>query len=116
MSPSNRALYIPSIGWVISMNLGDVLVTLSFLHRLVMLPTPMELLSMPFVSLSCPSFHVESMLPMSLHLPHSLAQRKFYPESATPRLSCLHMSAIPDTVNGACTYCSSNFFQIMQRC
>ena len=29
MSPSNRALYITSIGWVISFTLGFVLVTLS---------------------------------------------------------------------------------------
>ena len=29
MSPLNRALYITSIGWVISLNLGVVLVTLS---------------------------------------------------------------------------------------
>ena len=29
MSPSNRALYITSVGWVISLNLGVVLVTLS---------------------------------------------------------------------------------------
>ena len=30
MSPLNRALYITSIGWVVSLNLGVVLVTLSF--------------------------------------------------------------------------------------
>ena len=30
MSPSNRELYITSIGWVVSMTLGDVLVTLIF--------------------------------------------------------------------------------------
>ena len=29
MSPSNRALYITSVAWVISLNLGAVLVTLS---------------------------------------------------------------------------------------
>ena len=29
MFPFNRALYITSIGWVISLNLGAVLVTLS---------------------------------------------------------------------------------------
>ena len=29
MSPLNRALYITSIGWVISLNLGVVIVTLS---------------------------------------------------------------------------------------
>ena len=28
ISPLNRALYITSIGWVVSLNLGDVLVTL----------------------------------------------------------------------------------------
>ena len=49
-SPSNKALHIPSIGWVISMNLGVVLVTLSSLHQLVMLPVPMEPLSIPSVS------------------------------------------------------------------
>ena len=30
MSPLNRASFITSIGWVISMNLGFVLITLSF--------------------------------------------------------------------------------------
>ena len=29
MSPSNRALYITSIGWVVSLTLGAVLITLS---------------------------------------------------------------------------------------
>ena len=29
VSPSNRALYIASIGWVVSLTLGAVLVTLS---------------------------------------------------------------------------------------
>ena len=77
VSPSNIALYIPSISWVISMNLGAVLVSLSFLHHLVMLPVPMEPLSMPPVSESCPSFHVNSMLPISLHLPHALVRRRF---------------------------------------
>ena len=78
MSPSNRALDIPSIGWVISMNLGVVLITLSFLHRLVMLTVPMEPLSMPPMSLSCPCLHIDSMFPMfSYHLPYSLIQRKF---------------------------------------
>ena len=56
VSPSNRALYIPSIGWIISMTLGVVIVTLSFLHLLVTLPVPMEPLSMPLVSQRCPSF------------------------------------------------------------
>ena len=46
-SPSNRALYITSIGWVVSMTLGAVLITLGFLHRLVRLPVPMDPLSMP---------------------------------------------------------------------
>ena len=50
MSPSNKSLYITSIGWVVSMNLGDVLVTLCFLHQLVMLPVPMEPMLMPPMS------------------------------------------------------------------
>ena len=73
VSPSNRLLYITSIGWVVSMTLGVVLVTLSFLHRLVMLPTLMEPLSMPPVSQSCPNFHVNSKLPMfNHHFPYAL--------------------------------------------
>ena len=50
VSPSNRALYITSIGWVISLNSIVVLVTQSFLHGLAMLPIPMEPLSTPHVS------------------------------------------------------------------
>ena len=76
--PSNRALYITSIGWVVSMTLGVVLVTLSFLHRLVTFPVPMEPLSMPPMSQSCPSLHVESMIRIfSHHFPYSLVRRKF---------------------------------------
>ena len=52
VSPSNKALYIPSIGWVISMNLGVVLINLIFLHRLVMILIPME----PFRCLMCRKF------------------------------------------------------------
>ena len=77
VSPSNRALYIPSIGWVISMSLGYVLITLSFLHQL-------EPLSMPPMSQSCPNFHVESLSPFSLHCPYSLVQMNYYPNSAIP--------------------------------
>ena len=62
MSPSNRELYITSIGWVVSMNLGFVLFTLIFLNRLVMLPVPMEPLWMPPASQRCPSLHIKSML------------------------------------------------------
>ena len=80
VSPSNKALYIPSIGWVISMTLGVILVTLVFLHQLVMLPIPRQPLSMPHVSQSCLDFHVDSMMPMSLHLPYSLVPSKFYPK------------------------------------
>ena len=62
MSPSNIALYITSIGWVISMTLGVVLIIVSFLHRRAMIPVPMEPLLMPPVSQSCPSLHVNSMM------------------------------------------------------
>ena len=78
VSPSSRALYITSIGWVVSMNLGVVVITLSFFHRLVMLPLPMEPLLMPPMSHICTSLHVESMMPMfSHHFPYSLVWRKF---------------------------------------
>ena len=60
------------------MTLEVVLVILSFLHGLVMLPVPMEPLSIPHVSQRCPSLHVESILPMfSHHFPYALVQRKF---------------------------------------
>ena len=72
LSPSNREMYITFVSWVISMNLGFVLVILIFLHQLVILPLPMEPLLMPPMSQSCPSFHVEYMLPMSLHLPYAI--------------------------------------------
>ena len=65
--PSNKAAYITSIGWFISMTLGLVIITLSFLHQVVMLPVPMEPLLMPHVSERCPSLHIESMLPTSSH-------------------------------------------------
>ena len=67
MSPLNRALYIPSIGSVISMTLGVVLITLSFIHWLVMHLVPMEPLLMPPVSQRCPSLYIESMLPSFSH-------------------------------------------------
>ena len=77
MPPLNRAMYITSIGWVISMTIGGVLFTLSFLHRPVMLPVPMEPLLMPPVSQRCTSLHVESMIPIfSHHFPYALVQRK----------------------------------------
>ena len=56
----------------IHQHLGVVLVILSFLYRLVMIPVCMEPLLMPLVSQSCPSFYVEAMLPISLHLPYAL--------------------------------------------
>ena len=84
MSPLSRSLYIPSIGWVISMNLGYVIITMSFLHRLVMLPVPMEPLSMTPMSQICLSFHVESMLPISHHIPYAIVRSKFYPDLAIP--------------------------------
>ena len=64
MSPSNRALYDTSIGLVIIITLWNVLIILSFLHRLVMLPVPMEPLSMPLVSQRGPSLYIEYMLPL----------------------------------------------------
>ena len=114
--PSNIALYITSISWVISMNLGVVLVTLIFLHRLVMLPVPMEPLSIPPVLQSCASFHVEYILPKNLHLPYALVRRKSRHELDIPQIYFLCMSAIPHTVTGSCTSCSSEFFQIIHRC
>ena len=72
VSPSNRALYITSIGWVISMTLGVVLLIMSFIDRLVTLPVPMEPLSMPPISQSCPSLHVNSMLPVSHHIHYGI--------------------------------------------
>ena len=113
VSPWKRALYITSIGWVISMNLGAVLVILSFLHRLVMLPVPMEPLSIPHVSQSCPSLHVKSMLSVSHHLPYALIRRKIYPDSFILQLSFLYILAIIDTVTSSCTSCLSKFFQII---
>ena len=128
VSPSNKALYIPSIGWVISMTLGVILVTLVFLHQLVMLPVPMDPLLMPPVSQRFPSFHIESMSPtFSHHFPYSLIRRKLKPESAIPQLSWICMSTIPqlyflcmldipDTVTGSCTSAFFAFFQIIQCC
>ena len=106
VSPSNRTLYITSIGWVVSMNLGVVIVPLSFIYHLVMLPVPMEPLSMPPVSHKCPSLHIESMLPtFSHHLPYALVQRNLNLESSIPRLSWLFMSVILGTIIGSCTFC-----------
>ena len=51
---------------------------------------------------------------MSFHLPYGLVWRKFYPQSTTPQLSCIFMSAIPDTVTSSCTSYSFEFFQIIQ--
>ena len=72
-----QTLYIPSIGWVISMTLGVILITLSFVHRLVMLLVPMEPLSVPPMSQSCPDFHVDSMLSISIHLHYAIVRREF---------------------------------------
>ena len=83
-----------SIGWVASMNLGFVLIILSFLHRLVMLPVPMEPLSMPPMSQIFPILHVDSMLPMFIHhFPYTLIQRKS--SMSHPFLSYLEFACQP---------------------
>ena len=50
VSPSNRALYMTSIGWVIVWLRSCTHLSEFYLHRLVKLPVPMEPLLMPSVS------------------------------------------------------------------
>ena len=87
MSPSNRSLYITSVGWVISLTFGSVLVTLSLSPRIGYASGLMEPLLITPVSQRCPSFHIDSMLPtFSRHSPYALVRRKLKHDSAIPQL------------------------------
>ena len=106
--PSNRALYITSIGWVIvwlrsCTRLSEFISTdwLSFqslwslcwcllCHRDVPVCIS-NLCCLHSVTIRC----------------YALVRRKLKPESTIPQLSWLCMSAIPGTVTGSCTLWSS---------
>ena len=85
MSPSNKSLYITSIGWVVSVTLGAILITLSF-------SPPTSYASSPYGA-SVNASHVAEMSPFAyqvyvsyLQSPFSLCScsKEFYPESAIP--------------------------------
>ena len=64
---------------------------------------------MPPMSHRCTNLHIKSMIPtFSHHPPYSLVLRKLKPKWAIPQLYWLCMSAIPNTISGSCTSCSSS--------
>ena len=118
MSPSNRALYITSIGWVIVL-LRSCTRYLSFistnwlsfqsLWSLYWCLLHHRDVPICISSLCC-------LLSVTIHQ-YALVQRKLKPESAIPQLYWLCMSTIPGTITASCTSClliSSTLYSIIE--
>ena len=108
VSPSNRALHITSIGWVIVW-LRSCTRYLSFISTDWL--SFQSLWSLYWCLLHHRDVTVCILSLCCLHLVtirrYALVRRKLKPESAIPQLSWLCMSAIPGTVTGSCTLWSS---------
>ena len=79
VSPSNRALYITSVGWVYSLTLGAVLILSEFIStNWLSFQSPWSLYRCLLCHRDVPVLYIESMLPtLSHHLPLCSCSKEF---------------------------------------